>query len=306
MILVEARGHGEPSASAGVITVEATAWASAAFDFWQFDERVDAAAARGVARVLVVETSAADASSSRAAVEVATRCQRHAGRANARTHSSAFQKLLAAHAKLYASTLPLVVADRRHTLDVWQWVLRLEPEADAVLQAAALFHDVERLASEAHARIEHHAPDYQAFKDAHARSGAAVAWRVAAECGFTDADCARLAALVGTHERTDRDPATRTLNDADALSFFALNSDGFARYFPEAHTRRKVDYSYARLSPSTRPWLGTMRLPALVATRLSELGATLRAPSFDRNSAHSEADASTRREETSCASSSSA
>ena len=58
-------------------------------------------------------------------------------------------------------------------------------------QLAVLLHDIERLASEPDARVEHLAADYQAFKDAHARAGAQLARAVLLRAGVAHASPTR-------------------------------------------------------------------------------------------------------------------
>src|SRR5262249_272955 len=154
--------------------------------------------------------------------------------------------------------LPLVRADHDHAIDAWQWVLRLDPGASAEVQVAALFHDIERLRSEARARVEQHAPDYQAFKDRHARRGA---HDVPPPLEAAPGDVARLCDRVRRHERADADPERTLLADADVLSFFALNSAGYLAYFGPDATRNKVAYSLGRASPRVRRWLVRIRMP---------------------------------------------
>jgi hypothetical protein len=54
------------------------------------------------------------------------------------------------------------------------------------------------------------------------------------------------------------------VNDADALSFFSLNSLGFLRYYGLPHTARKVDYTLGRMGPAARARLFPIRYPAAV------------------------------------------
>jgi hypothetical protein len=116
----------------------------------------------------------------RAVVEILTRYQRLTPRRNAASSPPWFTRALAVHRAMHDPRKPLVLADLDHAIDTWQWTLRLDPEAGAAVQLAALFHDIERLWSEADRRVEHLAPDYQAFKDEHARAGAPSAAREAA------------------------------------------------------------------------------------------------------------------------------
>jgi hypothetical protein len=194
------------------------------------------------------------------AAEVLTRCQRLIDTRNEASLSPAFGRAIETHRALHDTRLPLVAADLAHTLDVREWMLRLDREASLAAQLATLFHDVERLASEALVRVEQKAQDYLRFKVEHARAGARMAVAALLPCGFDDALLARVAELVERHEVPDSDPELLLLNDADALSFFSLNSPGFADYYGPEHTRRKVRYTVARASPRARTALARVRL----------------------------------------------
>ena len=63
-------------------------------------------------------------------------------------------------------------------------------------------------------------------------------------------------------------PALSLLNDADALSFFSLNSVGYLDYFGPEQTRKKVAYSLSRLRPDARRYLAGLRLPSAVAAAI--------------------------------------
>jgi len=166
---------------------------------------------------------------------------------------------------------PLVRADYDHALDAWRWLLRLAPDASSSLQLAALLHDLERFESEADARVEHLALDYQRFKDAHARRGALRAALLLMSEGLPRVAVARTCELIERHEAPGADPELALLNDADALSFFSLNSWGFQRYFGPEHTRRKVEYTLRRLSPGARHHLAGFRYHPQVESILREL-----------------------------------
>jgi hypothetical protein len=59
------------------------------------------------------------------------------------------------------------------------------------------------------------------------------------------------------------------LDDADALSFFSLNSEGYLRYFGAAQTRRTVAHAFDRLSEAARARLSEIRLAAEIASELA-------------------------------------
>lgn len=210
--------------------------------------------------------------------EVLTRCQRLMDRRNTASRNGLFDRVLAEHRALHDLAKPLVRADYNHALDTWQWVLRLEPEADLAVQLAALFHDVERLVSEADARIEHHSANtanYQEFKDDHALKGAWMADQTLARAGVDERTRRQTARLIAEHERPPAadDPEAREialLNDADALSFFSLNSVGYLDYYGLEQIRRKVAYTLRRLRPGSLRYLDGIRLRPQVAETLAE------------------------------------
>jgi hypothetical protein len=245
----------------------AAAWRDERFDFWAFDRRLDALVARGEP----LRVSAPAALAPVILSEIRTRGQRLAPRRTAQTTGAWFDRVLDAHRALHDLDRPLVRADYDHAIDAWQWAVRRDPEASAQVQLAVLLHDIERLASEADARVEHLAPDYQAFKDAHARAGATIARDLLAHAGVAGALADEVGALIAIHERPGDGPALRALNDADALSFFSFNSPGYLAYFGAAQARAKVAYTLARMSPPARRELAALRLPAEIRAAIAEL-----------------------------------
>lgn len=204
------------------------------------------------------------------ALEWLTRYQGVVCRRNAESSGPGFDALLSRHRALHDMSKPLVVADYRHALDTWQWVLRLAPAADLALQLAALFHDVERLLSESDARVEHLTRDFQGFKDAHAARGAELACTVLTDLGVDAGTRERVRWLVARHERPDKDVCLALLNDADALSFFSLTASEAAHAFPTEHIRRKLIHALGRLRPSQRWRLARVRLAPRVRRLLED------------------------------------
>jgi hypothetical protein len=248
-------------------------WESQNFNLYEMDARLDALAERD-GGPFAVDVLGSPEELARAAGEILTRCQRWMDRRNEASRGALFDRVLTRHRDAHDLAKPLVRADYDHALDTWQWVLRLAPDADLAVQLAALFHDVERLASEADARIEHHAADYQAFKDDHAERGADLAQAVLAGVGVDAEARERAARLIAGHEHPPEpgDPdaaALSLLNDADALSFFSLNSAGYLGYFGPEATRRKVAYTLRRLRPQARRYLDGLRLRPVVAAAVA-------------------------------------
>jgi hypothetical protein len=251
------------------LTLAIQQWESQFFNAYELDGAVDALAESQDGPFALV-LSGFDEGTARA---VLTRCQRWADRRNEASRGPLFNRVLSLHRRAHDLGKPLVRADYNHALDTWQWLLRLAPDAGLAVQLAALFHDVERLISEADARVEHQATDYQTFKDAHAARGAELAEALLEEAGV-DAETRRTTArLIALHEQPPEaaDPdaeAISLLNDADALSFFSLNSAGYLSYFGPEQTRKKVIYTLRRLRPESRRYLAGIRLPGVVAEEL--------------------------------------
>jgi hypothetical protein len=249
------------------VTVLMAEWKDPAFDLRALDSQVAQLSARGPVSLCLAGPSALAAGIGQ---EVLTRYQRFIDRRNHASTGPVFDRVLSAHRELHDLHKPLVRADYDHALDTWRWMLRLDESASLAAQVAALFHDVERLVSEADARIEHQARSYQEFKDAHAQRGAALARAALASAGIDDEVIDRVDYLIRWHERPQLDVEIALLNDADALSFFSLNSAGFMDYFGPEHTRRKVVYTWRRLRPEARARLGQIRYRADVLSMVME------------------------------------
>jgi hypothetical protein len=245
--------------------LRASEWGRPEFDLWAYDARMDEASAEPFVLSLI------DDGSDRAfPVHVLNRCQRLIGRRNHASSATEFSTALRIHRQLHDLTKPLVLADYRHSLDVWQWVLRLAPEATLEVQLAAIFHDIERLVSECDERVEQHAHDYQSFKDAHASGGAAMVAQLLHEAGLSEDLRLRVAALVAAHERVGDDTESTLLNDADALSFFSLNSPGYLDYFGAEQAKTKIVYTWERMSRTARERMALVYLREDVAQLFRE------------------------------------
>lgn len=248
------------------VRIESGRWRCPSFDPVTLDRQVHRAVDAGWLRMTLVADEPAPGgrltlpSIIETVTEVATRYQRFIERRNIESAEPQFEHVLAAHRSLFDLSRPLVRADYEHAIDAWRWLLRLDPGASQAVQLAALFHDVERLISESEVRIEQHATDYLTFKRAHAARGAALTRTALRPLQLEPDVVERAAELVFRHEVPGSDPELQLLNDADALSYFSLNSCGFLDHYGPAHTVKKIDYTLRRLSPWAFQQLRGIRL----------------------------------------------
>lgn len=243
-------------------------WSSDRVDLLDFDGSVHAAELRDQPFRLELACASWEGRA-RVAVEVLTRYQRLLP-LEASEPVPWWNDVLQRHRSLHDLGRPLVRADYEHAHDTWRWLLRLSPRAPLPLQIAALFHDIERLESEADARLEQHASDYVRFKARHARRGAELCRQVLSEQGVEAPLAERAAWLVERHEEPGADPELSLLNDADGLSFFSLNSWGYLRYFGAEQTRAKVAYTLRRMSLRAHRLAFSTRQPPEIAPLLRE------------------------------------
>lgn len=135
--------------------------------------------------------------------------------------------------------------DPAHADNTLEWLLRLKPDADAALQLAALGHDIDR-ASPDKVRRENF-DDYDAFKAAHARHGAAIMRDLLNQYALPQELIERCCELVLRHEVGGTADAD-ILKDADSLSYFDTNLPLYLRREGEAEALRRSIWGINRLS----------------------------------------------------------
>ena len=139
-----------------------------------------------------------------------------------------------------------VPEDPRHAENTLKWLFAFEPEADSALQIASLGHDIERAVEIRKVRREDFT-DYNEFKAAHARNGAAILRAILDKCGVTKSVTDEACRLVELHE-AGGDPRSDLLKNADSISFFEVNMPLYYQREGWEETRRRCSWGYRRLS----------------------------------------------------------
>ena len=154
-----------------------------------------------------------------------------------------------------------VPEDPRHSSNTLEWLVRLDPDADAALQLAALGHDIDRAVAVRKVQRTDF-DDYDDFKAAHARNGAAILREIMRECGFADdALTQEVHRLVCAHE-VGGDPRSELLKDADSISYFDVNLPLYHIRNSRTETLRRCLWGYQRLSPRARSIVAQLRQPS--------------------------------------------
>ncbi len=143
-----------------------------------------------------------------------------------------------------------VPEDFPHAKDTLSWVLRLDPSAGPALQLAALGHDIDRAVRERKVSRSDY-QDYDAFKAAHARNGAAILLEILESCGVASSIAEEAGRLVTLHE-VGGIPQADLLRDADSISYFNVNLPLYFQREGWQETKRRSVWGYLRLSPAMR------------------------------------------------------
>ncbi|MBW2400315.1 MAG: DUF4202 family protein [Deltaproteobacteria bacterium] len=167
--------------------------------------------------------------------------------------------------------------DPRHASNTREWLLRMDPDADAALRLAALGHDIERAISARKVQRTDF-DDYDDFKAAHARNGAAILRKIMCECGFgNDALTQEVHRLVCAHE-VGGDPRSDLLKDADSISYFDVNLPCYFEREGWAETRRRCTWGYLRLSGRARSIVAGLRFDEPLGELMKESIEAARVP----------------------------
>jgi hypothetical protein len=205
---------------AQVLRLDVEEWRTPEFDPSSWDVRVfSAASAERLALHLV---GAQGEELAEAALEILTRYQGLIGRRNAACTGPVFDCLLERHRALHDMSRARGRAHYQHSLDTWQWVLRLNPDAELAVQVAALFHEVEG----------------PLFEGATPARSADMTRELLADLGVESSTRDRVCRLLTRHERASEEAERELLDEADTLSFFSLHTSDFLRCFGTEHARR--------------------------------------------------------------------
>ena len=143
-----------------------------------------------------------------------------------------------------------VPEDLAHAHNTLAWLLRIRPNADDALQISALGHDIERAIDTRKVKREDYL-DYNAFKDAHAKTSALILSETVQAYHLEEDLIDDVSRIVSRHE-TGGDARSDLIREADALSFFDVNLPLFYEREGWKRALRRCLWGYKRLSKETK------------------------------------------------------
>jgi hypothetical protein len=132
-----------------------------------------------------------------------------------------------------------------HSQSVWQWVLKLKPDADIALQIAALGHDIDRSFENRRIKRQDFA-DYNEYKKQHALLSAQIMGEMLRAHNFDQPTIDKVKYLIENHE-VGGEGDVEILKEADSLTFFS-NFSHYRQTHTQEQTIEKIKYMYDRLN----------------------------------------------------------
>lgn len=145
-----------------------------------------------------------------------------------------------------------------HSLNTYEWVLKLDPEAenDLAMVIASLGHDIERGVDERRVNASQF-ETFDEFKQAHALNSAEILAEMMEELGLDQNLTADVARLVANHE-VGGDERQELLKNADVLSFFQVCLPLYYDRRGEETTKRRCVWGFKKLPEELRPLVLSM------------------------------------------------
>lgn len=156
-----------------------------------------------------------------------------------------------------------------HARNTLFWLKQLDPQADEILQLAALAHDIERSASNPVSPKDYH--DYSEYKFAHAKKSGQIAFDIILDVGYTALDCKRISRIIESAEFESLDPEIQLLCDADSISFFDNNLELYLKKKGLDKTVYKVVFMYDRASDTAKNHIDSILVDKGLEQLISDL-----------------------------------
>jgi len=152
-----------------------------------------------------------------------------------------------------------------HSQSVWQWVLKLKPEADIALQIAALGHDIDR-SLEDYRKMKARFATYDEYKKEHALLSAKITCAILKKYNFDEATIDNVKNLIENHE-VGGEGDVEILKEADSITYFN-NLSHYRQTHTQQETIDKIKFMYDRLNDKARAMVNQIDFENAELTKL--------------------------------------
>lgn len=136
-----------------------------------------------------------------------------------------------------------------HLYSVWQWVLKLKPDADIALQLAAIGHDIDRCFEDRRKRRQDFAT-YDEYKKEHALLSAQIMCDILRKHNLDEDTIAKVKYMIENHE-VGGEGDVEVLKEADSITFFNSILQ-YRQKHTHAQTIDKIRFMYDRLNDKAK------------------------------------------------------
>lgn len=136
--------------------------------------------------------------------------------------------------------------DLSHAINTAEWIVRLRPDADEILQLAGLAHDIQRSVADRLTKDDFATLDE--YLKAHAARSGAIAAQLIIVSGYSEKDARRLEHIISRGEFHSDEPDVQLLRDANSISVFDNNTIFYIRDKGKEWTQEKMQQNYDNAS----------------------------------------------------------
>ena len=148
------------------------------------------------------------------------------------------------------------IAERIHSENTRDWLFKLADVPSDEVQLAALAHDIDR--SIAPRILQGEKESHDDYKVRHSERSSQLVGQILHDLKFEEKIVLRVMELVKFHE-VGGDEEMNLLQDADSISYFDVNLEGYAARNTKEKTAAKVKWMYERCSPRARTQINGLK-----------------------------------------------
>lgn len=149
----------------------------------------------------------------------------------------------------------LVEGEKTHGLNTLEWVKKLSQEPSHELQVAALSHDIDRSIEPVVRQKKEET--YDAYKHRHSLRSSKIIKDLLMKHNLPPKTINKISELVKNHE-IGGDAETNILQDADSISFFDNNLEGYIKRNDIKKSKEKSAWMFNRCSPRAQRQIKTL------------------------------------------------